>query len=100
MSHPHRLNHNILIEKLAEMGVPGWLLKIVVGFLTKRSLKIKYRGATSEPKNMPGGGPAGTVLGMFLFVIMINPVESKESINIGKEITKSLRRREPLKLHT
>ena len=46
---------------------------------------------------MPGGGPAGTVLGMFLFIIMINPVGRTHSTQIGKEITTSLRSREPIK---
>ena len=29
----NRQNHSILIEILSELGVPGWLLKIVIGFL-------------------------------------------------------------------
>ena len=29
----NRQNHPILITILSDMGVPGWLLKIVVGFL-------------------------------------------------------------------
>ena len=32
----NRQNHNILITKLCDMGVPGWLLKIVMAFLTNR----------------------------------------------------------------
>ena len=88
----NRLNHNLLIEKLADMGVPGWLLKIVIGFLTNRHLRVKYKGTQSDLKPMPGGGPAGTVLGMFLFIIMINPIGTNEtSVNIGKEITNSLK---------
>ena len=32
----NRQNHNILITKLSDMGVPGWLLNIVMGFLKKQ----------------------------------------------------------------
>ena len=32
------LNHNLLITKLSDMGVPGWLLNVVMGFLTDRIL--------------------------------------------------------------
>ena len=28
----NRQNHNILISKLSDMGVPGWLLKVVIVF--------------------------------------------------------------------
>ena len=30
----NRQNHNVLMTKLSDMGVPGWLLKIVMAFLT------------------------------------------------------------------
>ena len=47
------------------------MLKIVVGFLSDRELVVGYKGAKSYSKKMPGSGPEGTVLGMFLFLIMI-----------------------------
>ena len=47
------------------MGVSGWLQNIVVGSLSGRELVVNYRGEKSENKQMPGGGPQGTVLGMF-----------------------------------
>ena len=68
----NRQNHGILITLLGDMGVPGWLLNIVVGFLKERELILTYRGAQSGKKEMPGGGPQGTVLGMFLFIVLIN----------------------------
>ena len=67
------------------MGVPGWLLKIVVGFLTDRELVVNYKGETSERKKMPGGGPQGTVLGMFLFLVLINNAGfDEEDRNLGE----------------
>ena len=60
----NRQNHHILITKLSDMGVPGWLLKIVIGFLKERKLIVTHNGAASGTKDMPGGGPQGTVLGM------------------------------------
>ena len=68
----NRQNHLILVTKLSDMGVPGWLLKIVIGFLEDRKLVVLLKEAKSESKDMPGGGPQGTVLGMFLFLILIN----------------------------
>ena len=37
----NRQNHNVLIRKLSDMGVPGWLLKIVMAFLTNRSMVVR-----------------------------------------------------------
>ena len=76
------------------MGVPGWLLKIVIGYLTERELIVSYKGEDSERKAMPGGGPQGTVLGMFLFLILINDAGySKDNEDIGKKITTSMNKR-------
>ena len=49
----------------------------------ERSGRLPYRGGLdadlqgvqSGRKVLPGGGPQGTVLGMFLFIILINAVE-------------------------
>ena len=30
-----RQNHNILVTKLSDLGVPGWLLKIIISFFGK-----------------------------------------------------------------
>ena len=86
----NRQNHSILITLLGDMGVPGWLLNIVVGFLVERELILSYRGAKSGSKDMPGGGPQGTVLGMFLFIILINSVGfQEEDRNMGERITRA-----------
>ena len=58
---------NILITKLSDMGVPGWLLKVVIGFLEKRELVVSYKAEQSGKKKMPGGGTQGTILGFFFF---------------------------------
>ena len=68
----NRQNHSILVTILSDMDVPAWLLKIIIGFLTLRSLTVQYKGEESNRKMLPGGGPQGTFLGMFLFIILIN----------------------------
>ena len=56
----NRQNHNRLITKLSYLGVPGWLLRIVMSFLKDRKIQVRYKGKTSKIKSMPGGGPQGT----------------------------------------
>ena len=70
-------NHNILITKLSDMGVPAWLLKIVMAFLSDRTMVIRFKGATSSVKSLPGGGPQGTLLGLLLFIVLINDLGFK-----------------------
>ena len=90
----NRQNHNILITKLNDMGVPGWLLKVIIGFLEDRELIVTYKGEQSSKKSMPGGGPQGTILGMFLFLILINDAGFEtQHKEIGKLITSAVNKR-------
>ena len=93
----NKQNHHKLISKLSDMGVPGWLLEIVIGFLKDRTLVVSYRGEKSEAKNMPGGGPQGTILGMFLFLVLINEAGFKNiKESIGLKITQAINKRSEL----
>ena len=67
----NRQNHNILISKLSDMGVPGWLLKVVIAFLSEREMVVKYKGEQSSIKSLPGGGPQGTLFALLLFIVLI-----------------------------
>ena len=40
----NRQDHSILVTKLSDMGVPGWLLRLVIAFLKNRTMKVKYMG--------------------------------------------------------
>ena len=83
----NRINHNVIITDLHNLEVSSWLLKVVIGFLTGRTLQVRYKGASSGMKSMPGGGPQGTILGMFLFIILINPISFTSPFKWGKLIT-------------
>ena len=77
------------------MDVPGWLLKIVMGFLTEREMILKYKGGCSTKKSLPGGSPQGTRLGLLLFLILINAVgyENLEK-NMGGKITENWKKKD------
>ena len=83
----NRMNHNILIDTLSKLGVPGWLLKLVIAYLTKQKMVVRYKGVTTEEQDMPGGSPQGTLLGMFLFIVQINDAgKSSDEIRIPKNL--------------
>ena len=96
----NRQDHSILITKLSDMGVPSWLLKIVISFLQNRSMIVRYKGAQSNKKKLPGGGPQGTILGLFLFLILINETGFKDQIsNNGDMISSKKRSNEVNQIH-
>ena len=96
----NRQNHNILLTKLSDMGVPGWLLQLVKAFLENRVMVVRYKNETTETKQLPGGGPQGTLLGLLLFLILINQCGFENpATDIGQTITRSKAKFSPTNLH-
>ena len=96
----NRQDHTILITKLSDMGTPSWLLKIIIAFLKDRCMVVRYKGETSGMKLLPGGGPQGALLGLFLFLILINDVGFNDQSNdLGEISTCKKRLREVNELH-
>ena len=60
----------MLITKLSDMGVPSWLYKIFIAFLSDRKMRVRYKGKQNSVKSLPGGGPHGTLLGLLLFIVL------------------------------
>ena len=69
-----------IVEDLAEMHVPGWLLLLLVSYLTGRSMFMRHKGATSSRKLLPGSSPQGAFLGILLFIIIFNGVLLRPAI--------------------
>ena len=88
----NRQDHSILITKLSDMGTPSWLLNIVIAFLKDRCMVVKYKGEYSNMKQLPGGGPQGALLGLFLFLILINDVGFNHQVNDIGEINSCKKR--------
>ena len=68
----NRMSHQTVIEDLYDMKVPGWLLLILISYLTERKMVLKFRGIISALRSLPGSSPQGTVLGVILFIIIFN----------------------------
>ena len=96
----NRQDHSILVTKLSNMGVPGWLLRLVVAFLKERTMVVRYKGKISGVKQLPGGGPQGTLLGLLLFLVLINDLGwGNQSNNIGEIITCRRRLKQVNEIH-
>ena len=76
----NRMSHQRVIEDLHAMKVPGWLLLILISYLTDRKMVLKFRSVFSLLRCLPGSSPQGTVLGVILFIIIFNGACLRPSI--------------------
>ena len=70
----NRINHAKVIVRLSDWGVPGWLLRILISYLTGRSMILRYKGVCSDRFLMPGGSPQGTLLGVLLYLVYVSDI--------------------------
>ena len=68
----NRVDHTLVIQDLYDMHTPAWLLRIVISYLSDRSMFLTYNGCQSSQKMLPGGGPQGAYLGGLIFIIKYN----------------------------
>ena len=68
----NRVDHSLLIQDLFDMHTPAWLLRLLISYLSDRSMFLSYRGAQSKQKMLPGGGPQGAFLGGIIFMLKYN----------------------------
>ena len=76
----NRVDHSLVVQDLFDMKTPPWLLRIVVSYLSDRSMVLSYKGATSTNKSLPGGTPQGAFLGGLIFMIKFNGAFLRPSV--------------------
>ena len=85
----NRIDHKRIITLLYEMGVPGYLLKLVCGYLTDRKLIIRLKNVVTNKASLPGGAGQGTLLGMWFFLMVANSAGSKAEIELAYMLTQA-----------
>ena len=76
----NRVDHTLVIQDLYDMHTQAWLLKILISYLSDRSMYLSYNGAQSSLKMLPGGGPQVAYLGGLIFIIKYNGAFLRQDI--------------------
>ena len=67
-----RINHNVTIRKLIDIGVRKSIIPVICDFLTNRTQTVKIQGRSSSPLLVWGGVPQGTNFGPIIFSAVAN----------------------------
>ena len=59
---------------LVALKIPQWLLRLILSYLQNRKMVLRFRNCSSSPRDLPGGCPQGTLIGVILYILYINPI--------------------------
>ena len=72
-----KVDHNILLTKIAKHKIKGKVGKWIREFLINRKFTVIANGTMSEQEKVMSGVPQGTVLAAILFIIMIADIDEE-----------------------
>ena len=80
------VDHNILINKLIDLGARPSIITWIASFLSSRDQCVRYNGETSDWKTLNGGVPQGTCVGPLAFLALVNDAAKDTEITALKYV--------------
>lgn len=72
-----------LICKLADAGIPAYLLTIIKSYLTDRTFRVQFNQGISTARNTEAGVPQGSVLAPVLYNIFTHDIPSEPGVHLA-----------------
>jgi len=70
-----RVDHNIVLHKLAQHDVPHFIVKLVFSFLESHQQRVKIKDVFSNWTQLLGGMPQGSWLGPLICLLLIDDLQ-------------------------
>ena len=67
-----RQDSTLGIQAFKRNGVRPSLIPLLISFFKDRSMTVKWHGTVSKPRNLPGGGPQGSTMGLLEYGVQSN----------------------------
>ena len=74
-----KVDFNIVLAKLLDLGICGNVYDWIEAFLTDRKQFVTVNGCVSDPKPVISGVPQGSVLGPLIFLILVGDIDNNIS---------------------